>query len=268
KSELGKYILSRFNLCIKELRENLDTYRFNDAATVLYRFFWDEFCDFGIELSKAEKSSVAELGAIFKEALKALSVFMPFISEYLYHKLSGTSLENDESIMIKPYPKFSKRDEEAEKLFALIIESIVSIRRAKSLLELTKIKKAYIKLNDESLKHSLQKYKHFISLLSKSEDVDFVDTKMKDCSSDISVNLESFVPLEGLDLSAILNRLSSQESKLQKEKEKLSSMLSNENFVKNAPKELVLQNQKALESVNERLLKVQTELSNLRSLSD
>lgn len=268
KSELGKYILSRFNLCIKELRENLDTYRFNDAATVLYRFFWDEFCDFGIELSKAEKSSVAELGAIFKEALKALSVFMPFISEYLYHKLSGTSLENDESIMIKPYPKFSKRDEETEKLFALIIESIVSIRRAKSLLELTKIKKAYIKLNDESLKHSLQKYKHFISLLSKSEDVDFVDTKMKDCSSDISVNLESFVPLEGLDLSAILNRLSSQESKLQKEKEKLSSMLSNENFVKNAPKELVLQNQKALESVNERLLKVQTELSNLRSLSD
>lgn len=268
KSELGKYILSRFNLCIKELRENLDTYRFNDAATVLYRFFWDEFCDFGIELSKAEKSSVAELGAIFKEALKALSVFMPFISEYLYHKLSSTSLENDESIMIKPYPKFSKRDEETEKLFALIIESIVSIRRAKSLLELTKIKKAYIKLNDESLKHSLQKYKHFISLLSKSEDVDFVDTKMKDCSSDISVNLESFVPLEGLDLSAILNRLSSQESKLQKEKEKLSSMLSNENFVKNAPKELVLQNQKALESVNERLLKVQTELSNLRSLSD
>lgn len=268
KSELGKYILSRFNLCIKELRENLDTYRFNDAATVLYRFFWDEFCDFGIELSKAEKSSVAELGAIFKEALKALSVFMPFISEYLYHKLSGTSLENDESIMIKPYPKFSKRDEETEKLFALIIESIVSIRRAKSLLELTKIKKAYIKLNDESLKHSLQKYKHFISLLSKSEDVDFVDTKMKDCSSDISVNLESFVPLEGLDLSAILNRLSSQESKLQKEKEKLSSMLSNENFVKNAPKELVLQNQKALESVNEMLLKVQTELSNLRSLSD
>ena len=98
--------------------------------------------------------------------------------------------------------------------------------------------------------------------------MDFVDTKMKDCSSDISVNLESFVPLEGLDLSAILNRLSSQESKLQKEKEKLSSMLSNENFVKNAPKELVLQNQKALESVNERLLKVQTELSNLRSLSD
>lgn len=270
KSELGKYILSRFNLCIKELRENLDTYRFNDAATVLYRFFWDEFCDFGIELSKAEKSSVAELGAIFKEALKALSVFMPFISEYLYHKLSGTSLENDESIMIKPYPKFQKRDEDIERLFALIIESIVSIRRAKSLVDLanSKIKKAYVKLNDSSLKEDLKKYKHFISLLSKSEEIEFVDLKMKDCSTDISVNLESFVPLEGLDLSAILNRLSSQESKLQKEKEKLSSMLSNENFVKNAPKELVLQNQKALESVNERLLKVQTELSNLRSLSD
>ncbi|WP_286005484.1 valine--tRNA ligase [Campylobacter avium] len=270
KSELGKYILSRFNLCIKELRENLDTYRFNDAATVLYRFFWDEFCDFGIELSKAEKSSVIELGSIFKEALKALSAFMPFISEYLYHKLSGTTLENDESIMIKPYPEFVKRDEEIEELFSLIIESIVSIRRAKSVIELTnsKIKKAYVKLNDENLIEKLEKYKHFISLLSKSDDIEFVNSKIQNCSADISLNLETFVPLDDVDLSAVFQRLNSQKKKLEKEKDKLSSMLLNENFLKNAPKNLVSQNQDALKNVEERILKVEAELKNLRTLSD
>lgn len=270
KSELGKYVLSRFNLCVKELRENLDNYRFNDAATVLYRFFWDEFCDFGIELSKAEKSSVTELGSIFKEALKALSAFMPFISEYLYHKLSGTTLENDESIMIKPYPEFVKRDEEIEEFFSLIIESIVSIRRAKSVIELTnsKIKKAYVKLNDENLIEKLEKYKHFISLLSKSDDIEFVNSKIQNCSADISLNLETFVPLDDVDLSAVFQRLNSQKKKLEKEKDKLSSMLLNENFLKNAPKNLVSQNQDALKNVEERILKVEAELKNLRTLSD
>ncbi|MFG5142361.1 class I tRNA ligase family protein, partial [Campylobacter lari] len=98
KSTLAKYMLSRFNLCVKEVRENLDNYRFNDAANTLYRFFWDEFCDWGIELSKAEKSSIKELGSIFKEALKLLNPFMPFISEYLYHELSKTSIQTHESI--------------------------------------------------------------------------------------------------------------------------------------------------------------------------
>ncbi|WP_277065635.1 class I tRNA ligase family protein, partial [Propionibacterium acidifaciens] len=80
KTSLGRYMLSRFNCCVSTVRENLDEYRFNDAATELYKFFWDEFCDWGIELSKADKASVKELGSIFKEAMKLLNPFMPFLS--------------------------------------------------------------------------------------------------------------------------------------------------------------------------------------------
>ncbi|RUM66153.1 MAG: hypothetical protein DSZ06_03930, partial [Sulfurospirillum sp.] len=83
----GRYILSRFHACTKSVRANIESYRFNDAAMDIYRFFWGEFCDWGIELSKADKESIKELGAIYKESLKLIHPFMPFISEYLYHEL-------------------------------------------------------------------------------------------------------------------------------------------------------------------------------------
>jgi len=110
ESDLGRYMLSRLNMATLEVRACFDEYRFNDAATVLYRFLWNEFCDWGIELSKADKGAIVELGAIFKEAMKLLHPFMPFITEYLYHELSGTSLESDESIMLMKYPFKTKNE--------------------------------------------------------------------------------------------------------------------------------------------------------------
>lgn len=266
QSELGKYMLSRFNACVQGVRENLAQYRFNDAANTLYRFFWDEFCDWGIELSKAEKGAIKELGSIFKEALKLLSPFMPFISEFLYHELSGTKLENAPSIMIAPYPEFKGQDSKLESTFALIIEAIVSIRRAKTLVELgnAKISKAFIKLNDSSKVAKFKAYTHFISKLAKSESIEFTDSNISKASTDVSENLEVFVPLESVDISGILARLQGQKTKLDKEKTKLQAMLNNAQFIANAPKEVVEQNKSALESVVAQLTKIDEELKNLQ----
>lgn len=266
KSELGKYMLSRFNACIKGVRENLAQYRFNDAANTLYRFFWDEFCDWGIELSKAEKGSVKELGSIFKEALKLLNPFMPFISEFLYHELGGTKLETSESIMVSAYPKFIGQDSELESFFALIIEAIVGIRRAKTLVELgnTRISRAFIKLNDESKRAKLEKYTHFIAKLAKSDEIGFVSENLSKASADISENLKVFVPLESVDLSGVLSRLESQKIKLGKEKSKLEAMLNNAKFMQNAPKEVIEQNKTALKSLVEQFAKIDEELKNLK----
>ncbi len=265
KSDLGRYMLSRFKNAVKEVRGNLDLYRFNDAATALYRFLWGEFCDWGIELSKAEKESVKELGSIYKEAMKLLHPFMPFISEYLYQELSGSSLENSQSIMIKKYPKDMKRDKEIEKIFSLIIEAIIDIRRAKANIDLAnkKIQKAFIK-NDSDI--DISKYKHFIELLAKVEDIEFTDMKIENSATDVSDNLQIFIPLSNIDLKPIILRLTKLEGKLKKEKEKLQKMLSNENFIKNAPKEVVEQNKKALSETEEKLKKVQKELKSLQNL--
>jgi valyl-tRNA synthetase len=212
---LGRYMLARFNVAIKETREFIDQYRFNDAATTLYRFLWGEFCDWGIELSKASKDSVSELGSIFKEALKLLHPFMPFITEYLYHRLSSTTLEDGNSIMVMNYPKASDIDDEIISSFELAIEAIVSIRRCKTLIDKgnQRISKAAIKLNSDADTALL---KPFVEKLAKVDEVSFVDEKIQNCVVDVSDNLESMISTDDIDMSAIVSKLEKQQAKLQK----------------------------------------------------
>ena len=264
KTELGIYMFSRFQNCVSETRKNLDEYRFNDAANEIYKFLWDEFCDWGIELSKAQKSAVKELGAIFKEAMKLLNPFMPFLSEYLWHELSGTNLQNSDSIMIMPYPKATKQNGEIEAKFSLIIESIVAIRRAKATIDLgnSKIPLAYIKLNDDK---NLENELKFIKLLAKCNEVKLVDKKVDNAVADVSENLSVFVPLSGVDLSEILKRLNAQKTKLEKEISKLSAMLNNEKFIANAPADVVKTNREGLENAQNQLSKVENEIRSLKN---
>ena len=262
ETKLGKYMLSRFNECAREVRENIDAYRFNDAANAIYKFLWDEFCDWGIELSKADKGSVRELGAIFKEAMRLLSPFMPFISEYLFHELSGSNLESASSIMIEAYPQANERDLQIEKTFELVIEAIVAIRRAKATIEQgnSKIPKAFIKLNGNE---NLTEATNYISLLAKCEQIEFCDAKIENAARDVSENLEAFLPLEGVDMSAVIMRLRSQKTKLEKEIAKLSNMLNNEKFIASAPQAVVEANREGLASAAQKLEKVDNELANL-----
>nr|WP_314734204.1 valine--tRNA ligase [uncultured Campylobacter sp.] len=262
ETKLGKYMLSRFNECVREVRENIDAYRFNDAANAIYKFLWDEFCDWGIELSKADKGSVRELGAIFKEAMRLLSPFMPFISEYLFHELSGSNLENASSIMVEEYPQANERDLQIEKTFELVIEAIVAIRRAKATIEQgnSKIPKAFIKLNGNE---NLTEATNYIALLAKCEQIEFCNAKIENAARDVSENLEAFVPLEGVDMSAVIMRLRSQKTKLEKEIAKLSNMLNNEKFIASAPQAVVEANREGLASAAQKLEKVDNELANL-----
>lgn len=261
KTDLGRYMYSRLKVATKEVREYMDSYRFNDGATTLYRFLWGEFCDWGIELSKAEKSSVKELGSIFKEAMKLLHPYMPFISEYLYQTLSNKELEDVESIMVQNYPSQTQKDEEIERVFELVIESIVSIRRAKATIDIPgKIESLSIKLNED---RDLSKAIPFIKLLGKSSEVNFISEKLENAVRDVSDNLEVFIPLSGVDLTPIIERLNAQKLKLEKEIAKLSGMLSNERFVANAPAEVVETNKKALNDAEEKMAKIEDELKAL-----
>lgn len=261
-TKLGKYMLNRFKIAVNETRKALDSYRFNDAADRVYKFLWDEFCDWGIELSKADKSAISELGMIFKESMKLLSPFMPFISEYLYHELSGSNLENSQSIMISKYPKSSQIDNNIIAEFELIIEAIISIRRAKATIDQgnAKIAKAFIKLNSNL---DISSYLSFIKLLAKCQDVEITKDIISNSARDVSENLESFVPLAGVDTTAIIARLNSQKTKLEKEIAKLENMLNNEKFIANAPQNVLETNRQGLAAAKDKLAKVVNELGNL-----
>ncbi|ALV64973.1 valine--tRNA ligase [Campylobacter fetus] len=259
KTELGRYMLSRFKSCVNSLRSNLDAYRFNDAANDIYKFLWDEFCDWGIELSKVGKSSVIELGMIFKESMKLLSPFMPFISEYLYHELSDTNLENSRSIMVMKYPKISTPDQKIVETWSAVIEAIVSLRRAKATIDQgnAKVQKAYIKFNN---KIDINGVTNYIKLLAKCEEIELTDEIVPNSARDVSENLESFVPLDGVDTAPIIARLSSQKAKLEKEIAKLEGMLNNEKFVANAPEAVLSANREGLAIAKDKFEKVVSEL--------
>jgi valyl-tRNA synthetase len=263
QTPLGLYMQSRLSKAVEEVRTTLEAYKFNEAATALYRFVWNEFCDWGIEYAKASKESIAELGAIFKETLKMTSPFMPFISEHLYHKLSGTTLEEGDSVMVMRFPKEITTNSNSEALFATIEEAITAIRRAKVVIDMgnSKIAKAYVKLGT----HIDQVVaKPFIEKLAKVEEVTFVDAKVENAVTDVSNTLEVYIPTDEIDLSAITSKLTKQKEKLEKEINKLSGMLNNEKFVANAPKEVVAENKDALADANAKMEKVEAELASFQ----
>ena len=255
KTELGKWMLYKFNEAVKNVRRELDEYRFNDAAMTLYRFLWQDFCDWGIELSKVSKNSIAELGAIFKESMKLLHPFMPFLTEFLYQELSQSDVKTN-TIMLKNYP--APQDVEKPADFDLIIEAIVSLRRIKALTG-SNISKAYVLAKLPELA------KEYIKKLAKVEEVEFIDKPIENAIKDISDNLETMVSKEEIDLAPIIERLTKQKEKTQKEVEKLSKKLQNKNFVERAPKEVVEKNKKELQELEEKLEKLNEELRKLNA---
>ena len=266
KTPLGKYMAELLSKTIQEVHQHLESYRFNDGANALYRFLWGEFCDWGIEFSKADKDSILELGAIFKESMLLLHPYMPFISEYLWHKLDGSTLEESGSIMVKPYPTFTYCDNSNLQIFELISDSIISIRRAKTTIELAnqKIPKAYIKSNIAISKDFAPTFVKYVSKLAKVEEIEITSQKITHCIVDITEKVESYIPIQEINLTPIISRLEKQQEKTQKEIIKLQSMLKNEKFIANAPAQVLETNKKALIEQEEKLIKIQAELKSLK----
>lgn len=265
KSALGQYLAQLLSETIKEIRTHLESYRFNDGANTLYRFLWGSFCDWGIELSKVSKDCIIEIGAIFKESLLLLHPYMPFLSEYLWHKLDNSNLEKNNSIMIKPYPTFSYENMDNFKVFELILDAIISIRRSKATINLAnqKIEKAYVLLSNSFPDNFLNLSKNYICKLAKVENIEIIHQKISNCIVDITEKLETYIPTQNIDLNPIIQRLQKQQEKTQKEINKLEGMLNNPRFLANAPKNVLADNQNLLLEQQEKLNKIQLELKSL-----
>ena len=162
--------------------------------------------------------------------------------------------------MVMHFPKAIKRDEEAEKLFAIIEESITALRRAKVVIDMgnSKIEKAYIKL-DSSIDTAMAR--PFIQKLAKVETIEFVNAKVPDSITDVSDTLEVYLPTGEIDMRPIIDKLTRQKEKLEKDIQKLSGMLGNEKFVANAPQDVLETNRQALEDAQNKMSKVSAELA-------
>ena len=196
--------------------------------------------------------SINELGILYKEALKLLHPLMPFVTEKLYQELSLQG-NQERFIMLQAYPEYSYIDEALEQQFALIIEAIIAIRRLKVAQNLDNktIKQAFIKGDKAKL---LQK--SFIQKLAKVQSIAFTEVNIQDANTEVSEHFEFYLPIEESQKESTLANLNRQQIKYQKEFDKLNAMVSNANFVNNAPKQLVANHQKRLKDLEQKLAKL------------
>ena len=245
-----KWILTSLNNTIKSVTKNMEKYDFNNVGTEIYSFVWNDFCDNYIEFAKFSLNDVTTksvLCYVLSCILKMLHPFMPYVTDELYSNLPL----HEENIILSRYPKYNKSevfDKEYEE-FTNIIEFIKVFRNIK--LE-NKIGKDFgIKINN----------KEDYGLIMKLLRIDLDEHKeIKGTKYSViykNYNLDIYYEKEVTEEDMML--LNKQITELENSIERRKKLLSNENYVAKAPKELVEKERLTLRSEEEKLAKLKNE---------
>ncbi len=270
KNELtlhDRWCVSRLNKTARQVADALSRYQFHEAVYALYHFFWDDFCDWYIELSKSDVTSVEDTPArsaarsrtltILEQALRLLHPFMPFITEDLWRRLPGTlddsSLLHDAykqmspTIMLTAFPHADESliDEAAESEMNTIIELISRVRTIRSELNIKPSEQVRLLItsNDERIAGVLRANEANIKRLARSSDLIIgatLEIPRAAARAVLGGGAEVAIPLEGLiDFDKERLRLEREMDKLSNEAERGAAQLNNSTFTERAPQEKV-----------------------------
>ena len=264
---ISRWIKSRISRIATGVNKALDGFEFQEAANTLYHFVWHEFCDWYIELvkptlTKAEPHSRSRLLAqtILIESLdvilRLLHPIIPFITEDIWQRLP----HQDGSITVAPYPVSQPQDidEEAEEKVGMLINLITKVRNIRSEMAITPKRRIplFLHIEEEEKKEIILNNQIHIKNLGyiKSLNISDTSTKGQICAKGMVQNIEISIPLEGLiDIKVERNRLIKEISSIEKELEKVNKKLNNQDFMRNAPEEVVDKNRQRQESLSSRL---------------
>ena len=254
-----KWIISRLNKTARAVNRALETYQFHEAVQLLYHFFWDDFCDWYIELKKdsitaGDASASSLILTILEQALRLLHPFMPYLSEELWQMLPGVSRglhhpaygSAGQTIMLASFPVGGDEliDEQSEGEMQSVIELITRVRNIRSEMNIKPADRLAVHIAaDEAIKAVFTANEAQIKKLARADKivlVDSLDVPKASARAVLAGNAELAVPLEGLiDFEKERERLKGQFEKLATELERLNAQLSNANFVERAPAEKV-----------------------------
>ncbi len=272
------WILSRLSRTVRRVREALDAYEFDQAALAIYHFFWHEFCDWFVEMSKLflqrggkERILVQNvLLEVLETSLRLLHPFMPFVTEEIWQALP----HEGESIMIAPYPQPLPEfeDESLEAELDRLKEAIVAIRaiRADYNLHPTAALRVIVLAEKESARRLFAEFAEMIKLLARVSELEIREggERPKGAASAVLAEAEIFVPLEGLvDVEAELQKLAKEEKKVLKELERVKGRLKNEKFLQKAPQEVVEKEKARARELEEKLSRIRGNIKRLKELS-
>ncbi|MEI0562551.1 valine--tRNA ligase [Brachyspira pulli] len=273
-----KWILSRLQKAIESTTQKLKEYRFDEASQTIYKFYWNEFCDWYIEISKFDlkdenkkEKTIAVLLYVLEESMAMIHPFMPFITEEIYSNLPKHNIDS-KALIIREYPKANTKYifEDIEKDFNLIQDIVSGIRNSRSSFNLPPNKKldVIIRYTSDYFKNTVESYKDIISALSLTESLNIVS------SSDSERNKGSFVKVfEGgeinvnlvgiIDLEAEKKRLEKEAAGYKKDLEAVNKKLSNENFMKKAKQEAIDTENRKKKEFEDKLKGIEEVLSSL-----
>jgi len=275
-----RWILSRLASLSARVGEGLDTYQFGDVSRELYDFFWSEFCDWYIELSKTRLAAggtqrlAAQRNLVFvlDRALRLLHPMMPFVTEAIWRKLPLPDSESAPSLMIAEWPDPARlaafEDEGAERSISRLIEVVTGIRAVRARYKLAPrqgLDVVFRTAGDAENQWVQSEFGDMAALAGVSGFSAGTDAvKPPHSATVIASGMEVYVPLEGLvDFDAEAARLTKEREKLATELSRLKKKLSNEGFLAKAAPEIVEKDRAKADELADSLGLVEGQLAEL-----
>jgi valyl-tRNA synthetase len=256
-SVADRWIISRLQATVEEVNQAMADYRFDLVSQAIHSFFWDEYCDWYLELSKPllwdedtnplqAQSTRYTLLFTLEQSLRLLHPFMPFISEEIWQKVAPMLEIEGASIMLQPYPQpdTTAIDTAAEEEVDWIKGIIVAIRNIRGEMDISPAKSisVYLRKGSNRDQELLANNTQYLVKLAKLESIQWLDSTEEPpiSATQLYQELEILVPLAGLiDVEAEQARLEKEIGKLQSALFTLDKKLANEKFVANAPAAIV-----------------------------
>ncbi len=281
-----RWILSRLNRTARDVHTYLEKYAFHEAVQTLYHFFWDDFCDWYIELTKAEitaeeasperDAARSRILTVLEQALRLLHPFMPYITEELWLSLPGVDEEllhpayrgADATIMLASYPQGDAAliDEEVEAEMQAVIDLISRVRNIRSEMNIKQSERVPLLISaaDEKLRAVFAASTDQIARIARASDISIgekLDAPRASARAVLGGGAEVALPLEGLiDFAQERERLTKEQAKLKVEAERLEKQLGNPQFVERAPAEKVEDLRQRVADINQRMTALEQNL--------
>ena len=264
-----RWIVSKLNELVREVNENFDKYELGIAATKIYDFIWDSFCDWYIEITKprlreGDRDAQYVLLYVLTDILKLLHPFMPFITEELY---SAIPHEGDR-LIVATYPEYdpalSFPADEAD--FESIMTAVKAVRSRRSEMNVPASKRPQLIIATDR-PEVFEKGRVYLSNLAYAGSVEVLRDVPSDTSGMVSVVTEGakmFMPMaELVDLAAERARIERELEKAKKDMAGQQAKLANENFVSRAPERVVAAEREKLAKAQALCANLEESLKNL-----
>jgi valyl-tRNA synthetase len=279
KSIEDRWILSRLNHLVSNVGGLMSDFQFGEAERQIHDFFWGEFCDWYIEISKirlsrSDSSPLPVLAFVLEATLCLLHPFMPFITEELWQglrqRLPAGSLDSA-SIVIASYPVADGKavEPEAERVMESVTEIIRSIRNARAERKVAADKWIEARIYADKLQPAIASKSEVIETLAKARPLAILSRKQRRAKEEKALVLvlkeaEVVLPWAGMvDVAAEKRRLEGELGMVEKEIDRLEQRLKDAAFVSKAPVAVVEKEKGKLQAGKEKLLRLKQELAQL-----